>query len=380
MDVVTLEQYEGLSPFEIKDFLAKAASKTASASAVAYLNAGRGNPNWIATEPREAFFLLGQFAIIESKRVMDLPPGVGGMPQARGVADRLAGWLKKHSDMPGADFLGALVPWAVTRIRVRRRQVRPRTGGLDHRRQLPRARPHAGAQRADRARIPAVGDVRLAAAEGQVQALRGRGRHRRDVLHLQDDEDQPAAECRRHDCARHADLHAVPRDAAPRGLRPQGREHPGEAGEPLPVRRCGAEEAARSGDQGVLPGESRQPERGGAQRQDDCEDRRDPEEASRPDPADGRCLRHVRAGIPLAAGRVPAQHDRRVLVQQVLRLHRLAPGRDRRARGQPVRQAGREAPGARADASSTSATARSRSSRASSRSSTASSPTAATWR
>ena len=93
MDVVTLKQYEGLSPFEIKDFLAKAASKTASASAVAYLNAGRGNPNWIATEPREAFFLLGQFAIVESKRVMDLPPGVGGMPQARGVADRLAGWL-----------------------------------------------------------------------------------------------------------------------------------------------------------------------------------------------------------------------------------------------------------------------------------------------
>lgn len=25
------------------------------------LNAGRGNPNWIATEPREAFFLLGKF-------------------------------------------------------------------------------------------------------------------------------------------------------------------------------------------------------------------------------------------------------------------------------------------------------------------------------
>ncbi len=85
MDVVKLRQYEGLSPFEIKDFLAKAASKTAGASSVAYLNAGRGNPNWIATEPREAFFLLGQFAITESKRVLDLPPGVGGMPQARGT-------------------------------------------------------------------------------------------------------------------------------------------------------------------------------------------------------------------------------------------------------------------------------------------------------
>jgi aspartate 4-decarboxylase len=116
MDIVKLRQYETLSPFEIKDFLAKAAGKTASASDVAYLNAGRGNPNWIATEPREAFFLLGQFAITESKRVLDLPPGVGGMPQARGIADRLSGWVTKHSDMPGADYLGALVPWAVKKF------------------------------------------------------------------------------------------------------------------------------------------------------------------------------------------------------------------------------------------------------------------------
>jgi len=116
MDIVKLRQYETLSPFEIKDFLAKAAGKTASASAVAYLNAGRGNPNWIATEPREAFFLLGQFAITESKRVLDLPPGVGGMPQARGIAERLDAWLKKHADLPGAEFLGALVPWAVKKF------------------------------------------------------------------------------------------------------------------------------------------------------------------------------------------------------------------------------------------------------------------------
>ena len=112
MDVVKLREYEKLSPFEIKDFLAKAATKTAAASAVAYLNAGRGNPNWIATEPRSAFFLLGQFAITESQRVMDLPPGVGGMPKAAGVAGRLAGWLKTHADMPGVEMLQALVPWA----------------------------------------------------------------------------------------------------------------------------------------------------------------------------------------------------------------------------------------------------------------------------
>ena len=117
MDIIKLREYEALSPFEIKDFLAKAATTTASASAVAYLNAGRGNPNWIATTPREAFFLLGQFAITESKRVLDLPPGVGGMPQAPGIAGRLAAWLKTHADLPGAEFLGALVPWSVSEFK-----------------------------------------------------------------------------------------------------------------------------------------------------------------------------------------------------------------------------------------------------------------------
>ena len=117
MDIVTLQKYDRLSPFEIKDLLAKAATKTATTSALTYLNAGRGNPNWIATEPREAFFLLGQFAITESKRVLDLPPGVGGMPKAAGIAERLGAWLKRHSDLPGANFLGAMVPWAVQKFK-----------------------------------------------------------------------------------------------------------------------------------------------------------------------------------------------------------------------------------------------------------------------
>ena len=72
-------------------------SKAAQESSLSYLNAGRGNPNWVATEPREAFFLLGQFAVTESKRVLDLPPGVGGMPKAAGIAGRLEAWLTKHA-------------------------------------------------------------------------------------------------------------------------------------------------------------------------------------------------------------------------------------------------------------------------------------------
>ena len=235
MDDMKLKQYEKLGPFEIKDFLAKVASKAAQEASISYLNAGRGNPNWVATEPREAFFLLGQFAVTESKRVLDLPPGVGGMPKAPGIAGRLEAWLKKHDDMPGAPFLQAMVPWAVTEVRFRPRQVRARAGGFHHRRPLSGAGPHAGAQRTGRPRVPAVGDVRDPAAERHVQAVRGRGRHRRHVLHLQVAEKQPDPQPRRHDCARRADLHSVPRDGAPGGLRPQVRRGARQAGGAISV-------------------------------------------------------------------------------------------------------------------------------------------------
>src|SRR2546430_13690873 len=113
---INLKQYEKLGPFEIKDFVAKLATKSAQENSLSYLTAGRGNPNWVATEPREAFFLLGQFAVTESKRVLDLPPGVGGMPSASGIAGRLEAWLAKHEDMPGASVLQAMVPWAVNKF------------------------------------------------------------------------------------------------------------------------------------------------------------------------------------------------------------------------------------------------------------------------
>jgi len=115
MDAVTLRKYETLSPFEIKNDLAGVATKSAKAAQIAYLNAGRGNPNWIATEPRSAFFLLGQFAITESQRTMDLP-GVGGMPRAPGVAARLGAWVQTRLDVPGAAFLHSVIPWAVQKF------------------------------------------------------------------------------------------------------------------------------------------------------------------------------------------------------------------------------------------------------------------------
>jgi aspartate 4-decarboxylase len=113
MDVLDLQSFEKLSPFEIKDELIDLAKETSKRTQSAFLNAGRGNPNWIATTPREGFFLLGQFAITESKRVMEDPAGLGGMPKAQGIARRFEAWLRNHSDMPGASFLSEMVPFAV---------------------------------------------------------------------------------------------------------------------------------------------------------------------------------------------------------------------------------------------------------------------------
>jgi aspartate 4-decarboxylase len=112
-DLLTLRKFEALSPFEIKNELIDLAKDTSRTSQSAFLNAGRGNPNWIATTPREGFFLLGQFAITESKRVMEQSPGIGGMPQAKGIAARLDTWLAQHSDMPGADFLSSMVKFTI---------------------------------------------------------------------------------------------------------------------------------------------------------------------------------------------------------------------------------------------------------------------------
>ena len=159
-DVLTLRKFEALSPFEIKDELIKLAKSTSRTTQSAFLNAGRGNPNWIATEPRDGFFLLGQFAVTESKRVMEHPAGIGGMPQAKGIAHRFEVWLAKHADMPGAAFLSAMLQFAVQKFGFEPDAFVHELVEFDHRRQLSGARPHARSQRADCARIPDVGDVR----------------------------------------------------------------------------------------------------------------------------------------------------------------------------------------------------------------------------
>ncbi|MCC7284237.1 MAG: bifunctional aspartate transaminase/aspartate 4-decarboxylase [Acetobacteraceae bacterium] len=119
-DALDYGTFEGLSPFEIKDELIRLARAEADKSAIAFLNAGRGNPNWIATRARDAFFMLGQFALTEARRVMeDEAAGLAGMPARDGCHARLARWLKRREgdeDTPGAVTLGAAVEFAITKF------------------------------------------------------------------------------------------------------------------------------------------------------------------------------------------------------------------------------------------------------------------------
>ncbi|MEI6391684.1 MAG: bifunctional aspartate transaminase/aspartate 4-decarboxylase [Verrucomicrobiota bacterium] len=104
-----------LSPFELKDFLITAAKENAAGNPALFLNAGRGNPNWIATTPREAFFSLGQFAVEEAKRPMNLLD-LGGMPQKDGIAARFDTWLERNKTGPGVKLLREAVDYGVKKL------------------------------------------------------------------------------------------------------------------------------------------------------------------------------------------------------------------------------------------------------------------------
>lgn len=99
------KEMENISPFELKNRLIEMADESLRKNAHTMLNAGRGNPNWIATAPRDAFFLLGKFGLEECRRIMYLPEGIAGIPQKEGIASRFETFLKTNHGQQGAELL-----------------------------------------------------------------------------------------------------------------------------------------------------------------------------------------------------------------------------------------------------------------------------------
>ncbi len=166
--------------------------------------------------------------------------------------------------------------------------------------------------------------------KGKFKIYAGRGRHRRDVLHLHVAEEQPDHQSRRHHRARRADLHAVHRVAHPGGLQPQV---------------CRGARGRRSTGSSIRTRSSTSLLVGAVAISEDTIRKIGAILKKRPDLillTDDVYGTFV-PGFRSLMGGVPEEHDRRLLVQQVFRLHRLAPGHGRRARGQHLRRNDRPA-------------------------------------
>lgn len=109
MDLNSIKDLDDLSPFELQDELGRLAEK---ADVPEVLDAGKGQPNWLASTPRYAFHLLGRFALAEAEKA-SIRPDAGWYPDLTGIEDKLAGFLDEHRDDPGAETLGAVVDLGV---------------------------------------------------------------------------------------------------------------------------------------------------------------------------------------------------------------------------------------------------------------------------
>jgi aspartate 4-decarboxylase len=216
------------------------------------LNAGRGNPNFLATTPRHGFFQFGLFAMTESERSYIYMEGVGGFPQREGIEARFEIFAKAHAGEPGVRFIEAAVSYV-------RDQLGLSAGDFIYEmceailgcnypvpdRMLRLSEIIVG-QYIHKEMIgthPFVGKFDMYAVEGGTAAMTYLFNSLREN-HL--------LAARRHHRAGHADLHAVHRDSAPQRLPADRGADRRAAREQLAVHQEGAAEAARPEGQGLL--------------------------------------------------------------------------------------------------------------------------------
>ena len=109
MKTVDYAKLARLDPFELKDHLTSLAASYADRT---MLNAGRGNPNFLATVPRHGFFQLGLFAVQEAEHSFAyMPEGIGGFPRKDGIEARFDIFAEARRGVPGIAFLTAAISY-----------------------------------------------------------------------------------------------------------------------------------------------------------------------------------------------------------------------------------------------------------------------------
>lgn len=104
--------YGKISPFEFKNRLIELANSENEKTARILLDAGRGNPNWTASTPREAFFTFGLFAVDETKK--DINNGdLAGMPKKNGIYNRFIEFIDKNNILPGTELLKKIIEYGI---------------------------------------------------------------------------------------------------------------------------------------------------------------------------------------------------------------------------------------------------------------------------
>ncbi|WP_288221460.1 aspartate 4-decarboxylase [uncultured Clostridium sp.] len=104
--------YGRISPFEFKDNLIKLANLNKEKFNGTVLDAGRGNPNWISANPRQAFFTLGQFAVLECKKTLSIG-NLAGMIQKDGIYDRFINYYNENLEQPGIELLKSIIDYCI---------------------------------------------------------------------------------------------------------------------------------------------------------------------------------------------------------------------------------------------------------------------------
>lgn len=104
--------YGKISPFEFKNKLIELADLNKEKFNGNILDAGRGNPNWTSSTPRQAFFTLGQFAVLECQRNLCIDD-LAGMVSKDGIYERFLDYYNKNTNLPGINLLKEIIDYCI---------------------------------------------------------------------------------------------------------------------------------------------------------------------------------------------------------------------------------------------------------------------------